>query len=144
MQIRVYTRTMSTDPAPRCYCVSLRRASRKLTALYDEALAPAGVNVAQFSLLRKINRLGPLSLTALAEVADLDRSTVGRNVRVLAETGMMTLEAGEDQREAVVSLTAVGRRAVATGSPLWDNVQADIETRLGKRAAQLFDLLEAL
>lgn len=135
---------MSTDPTPRCYCVSLRRASRKLTALYDDALAPAGVNVAQFSLLRKINRLGPLSLTALAELADLDRSTVGRNVRVLAEMGLMTLQAGEDQREAVVGLTAAGRRAVATGSPLWDSVQADIEARLGRRAAQLFDLLEAL
>lgn len=131
--------------SPRCFCVALRGASRKLTAVYDEALAPAGVNVAQFSLLRKTRRLGPLSLTALAEIAELDRSTVGRNVRVLEEMGLMSIRSGADQRQAVVDLTPAGHAAVETGNPLWDGAQASVEQRLGSvRAQQLFDLLEAL
>lgn len=134
-----------TTSAPRCFCLSLRTAGRKLTAIYDDALAPAGVNVAQFSLLRKTRHLGPLSVTALAEVADLDRSTVGRNVRVLEEMGLMTISAGTDQRQAVVELTPAGHQTVDTGNPLWDQAQATIETRLGTdRAGQLFELLEAL
>ena len=34
----------------------LRAASRKATALYDDAVAPVDLNIAQFSLLRKIER----------------------------------------------------------------------------------------
>lgn len=136
---------MTKAAAPRCFCVALRGASRKLTALYDDALAPAGVNVAQFSLLRKTRRLGPLSVTALAEVADLDRSTVGRNVRVLEEMGLMSISNGSDQRQAVVDLTPAGHAAVETGNPLWDGAQTSIEQRLGTaRAQQLYDLLDAL
>ena len=67
-----------------CYCAALRKATRRLTAAYDAALAPVGVNLAQFSLLRTVSRHGPLSLTDLARRMELDRSTVGRNVKVVA------------------------------------------------------------
>lgn len=101
--------------------------------------------MAQFSLLRKTRRLGPLSVTALAGVAELDRSTVGRNVRVLEEMGLMSISNGADHRQAVVDLTPAGHAAVETGNPLWDEAQNSIERRLGTaRAQQLFDLLEAL
>jgi DNA-binding MarR family transcriptional regulator len=62
-----------------CYCDVLRAATRKTTAIYDVALAPAGVNLAQFSLLRKIQRAGSVSLSELGRLAALDRSTIGRN-----------------------------------------------------------------
>ena len=42
--------------AGECYCVALRKAARKVTSLYDAALEPTGVNLAQFSLLRTIER----------------------------------------------------------------------------------------
>lgn len=136
---------MNKSPSSRCYCVALRGASRKLTSIYDEALAPAGITVAQFSLLRKVRRLGPLTITALAELAELDRSTVGRNVRLLAGMGLVAIGAGDDHRQAVVDLTAAGQTTVEAGGPLWDGAQQGIERRLGpERAAQLFDLLEAL
>ena len=41
-----------------CYCAAVRTGARKTTALYNTALEPAGVTVAQFSLLRKINAPG--------------------------------------------------------------------------------------
>eukprot|EP01035_Chromulina_nebulosa_P049431 gene49431-67135_t len=66
-----------------CYCILLRKASRRLSALYDEALEPFGINIGQFSQLRNIRRSQPVSLTALGGVMELDRSTVGRNTRVL-------------------------------------------------------------
>ena len=52
-----------------CYCAALRIATRKTTAIYDEALAPAGIGLAQFSLLRKIERGGRLSLSELGRLA---------------------------------------------------------------------------
>ena len=105
--IRVYTRMASI-----CYCASLRAAARKTTALYDAALAPVGINVAQFALLRRIERAQPVSLTEIGRLADLDRSTVGRNVKVLERLGLVRLAAAEDQREAAVTLTPAGAEAL--------------------------------
>lgn len=128
-----------------CYCILLRKASRRVTSLYDEALAPIGVNLAQFSLLRNIQRAEPISLTDLGQRTELDRSTVSRNVKVLEKMELVALINGQDQRESVVKLSDKGRRALADGAPLWDGVQAEIETKLGNEAsAQLTTLLQAL
>ncbi len=131
--------------ASRCYCSLLRDAARKATAMYDDALAPAGVTVAQYRLLRIVERAGPLSLTELARVVDLDRSTVGRNVRLLQRLGMVRLMPGADQREAKVELDEGGTRALAAAKPLWDAAQARIEACLGADVPErLRSLLAAL
>jgi DNA-binding MarR family transcriptional regulator len=119
------------ETSPTCICIAIRKASRKLSARYDEALAPTGMNIAQFSLLRKLRRHGALSLTALGELVELDRSTLGRNLRVLEKMGLVTLGPGKDQRESVATLTAEGRDRLALGDPLWDQAQADIADRIG-------------
>ncbi len=139
-EVRVYTRFM-----PACYCSSLRLAARKVTALYDEALAPIGINVAQFAMLRRIERTAPVSLTELSQVCDLERSTVGRNAKVLERMGLVTIGVGEDQREATVSLTDRGRAALQEGAPLWDGAQVKIEATLGGPSAeQLLSMLQNL
>src|SRR4051794_24743998 len=66
-----------------CLCIAVRKASRRMTTVYDDALAPVGINLAQYSLLKKIRRTAPVSLTDLGAAMDLDRSTIGRNVKVL-------------------------------------------------------------
>jgi len=132
--------------APLCYCAALRAATRRTTAFYDEALAPAGIALAQFSLLRKIERAGrELSLSELGRLASLDRSTVGRNVRVMARMGFIEVSTGVDRREATVRLAEGGRAALAVGAPLWQAAQARVEAKLGERGAhELRALLAAL
>ena len=120
----------------RCYCAALRAAGRKTTALYDEALRPAGIGVAQFSLMQRIKGAGsPVPLSELARLAELDRSTVGRNVRVLERMGLVAETAGEDRRETAVALTEAGRSAVRRARPLWEEAQRRIEAALGEAAA---------
>jgi DNA-binding MarR family transcriptional regulator len=132
-------------PDDTCHCILLRKASRKLSSYYDEALAPLGINIGQFSLLRNIKRLQPVSLTELATKVELDRSTVGRNTKVLERMGLVTIGHGDDQREALLSLTEQGSELLARGAPLWDGVQDDIEARLGaEKTRQLQELLAAL
>lgn len=128
-----------------CHCILLRKASRKVSSYYDEALAPLGVNIGQFSLLRNINRLAPVSLTDLGARVDLDRSTVGRNAKVLERMGLVAIGHGEDQREAMLTITDQGHAILRDGTPLWDSVQDDIEARLGpEKTRQLQALLSAL
>jgi DNA-binding MarR family transcriptional regulator len=119
-----------------CYCIALRSAARRLAAHYDAALAPVGINVAQFSLMRKVARRAPLALTELGRLMELDRSTVGRNVRVLEKMGLVALGRGEDQREATVALTEAGQKVLAEGAPLWDAAQKAFEDKLGADAAR--------
>ncbi|WP_105419706.1 MarR family winged helix-turn-helix transcriptional regulator [Neorhizobium sp. T25_27] len=132
-------------PNDTCHCILLRKASRKVSSYYDEALAPLGVNIGQFSLLRNINRLAPISLTDLAVQVELDRSTVGRNAKVLERMGLVAIGHGEDQREAMLTVAPQGHAILKKGAPLWDSVQDDIEARLGtEKTRQLQELLAAL
>ena len=128
-----------------CICILLRQAARKSSAVYDEALAPLGINIAQFSLLRKISRAGSISLTELAQKAELDRSTMGRNAKVLQRMGLIEPAASDDHRETSVTLTDTGRDIVERGAPLWDKAQDEIEARLGDEGVeQLQALLRAI
>jgi DNA-binding MarR family transcriptional regulator len=133
---------MSNDT---CHCILLRKATRKVSSYYDEALAPLGVNIGQFSLLRNIRRMEPVSLTDLAHKVELDRSTVGRNAKVLERMELIAIGHGEDQREAVLTIAPKGREILEKGAPLWDGVQDEIDARLGhEKAQQLQDLLAEL
>lgn len=115
-----------------CFCTNLRLATRKLSAIYDAALEPLGINIAQYYLLRTINEHQPVSLTELGRLTGLDRSTMGRNVRVLERIGLAETGRGEaDQREAHVSLTRSGRNLLRKATPIWDKCQEDFVSRLG-------------
>ena len=128
-----------------CYCVAVWTAARKTTALYDSLLEPAGVTLAQFSLLRKIRRMGTVSLTRLGLLTELDRSTIGRNVKALEKLRLVRLGPAEDQREAAVRLTPAGQRALLVGAPLWTEAQRRVEAALGVTgAAQLQTLANNL
>ncbi|MEW6121945.1 MAG: MarR family transcriptional regulator [Pseudomonadota bacterium] len=115
-----------------CYCALLRKATRRVSATYDAALAPFGINIAQYALLRTVARKGPLSLTQLGRIADLDRSTIGRNVRVLERLELMRTGRGDDdQREAVITLTDKGRSVLDGARSAWEACQESIEAKLG-------------
>ena len=119
-----------------CYCSTLRAAARKATALYDAALAPAGVNVAQYGLMRRIERRGTVSLTELGRLSELDRSTIGRNARVLMRLGLVRFETADDQREAALSLTGKGVETVRKAQPMWEEAQRRLEAALGAEGAE--------
>lgn len=126
-----------------CYCNVLRAAVRRLTARYDAALEPVGIGVAQFALMRRIAEAGRPSVTELARLSDLDRSTVGRNVRVLERMGLAVTGSGLDQRESVVELTAAGRDKLVQAVPLWNRAQAAVDDALGGAEAAALKALVA-
>lgn len=129
-----------------CYCSLLRTATRRVGSLYDAALAPSGINIAQYSLLRTVERLQPVSLTELAASTELDRSTIGRNIRVLERLSLVKIGRGEeDQREAVVGLTGRGEALLGEAGPIWEACQQEIENRLGPvKVTALREILRAM
>lgn len=128
-----------------CICTHLRRAARGVSRHYDEALSGFGVNVAQFSLLRHLHRLDRPSITSLAEAMGLDRSTLGRNLKVLEADGLVALAGGADQRNRVVLLTEKGSKCLADASPAWEHAQRVLLEQLGEgQRDELVRLLERL
>jgi hypothetical protein len=55
------------EPEP-CNCLALRQATRRVTQLYDEALAPMaprGLGVNQYSILARLKRAGPSTILGI-------------------------------------------------------------------------------
>ena len=128
-----------------CLCMNLRTAAQALSRSYDAVLAPAGISANQFSLLNYIRSLNTPTVKALAEASGLDRSTLGRNLRVLEKQDYISLGVGEDARTRVIALTPAGRKAVRQAAPLWQSIQDDLVGRLGlKKREQLRELLTEL
>lgn len=85
-------------------------------------------------------------MTRLAEVAQLERTTLGRNLRPLEQGGLIASSASDtDARERIISLTSAGIQAIEEAMPLWRKAQAKVEKGLGsERLAMLRDLLDEL
>lgn len=121
-----------------CICSATRDAARKLTALYDRHLAPSGVSIAQYRLITSIDPASGASLTDLARKLDMDRSTIGRNVRVVEKLGLVRQGAGSDARESVVAITEEGKAAIKVARPLWEAAQTEVRARIGAVASTAF------
>lgn len=112
-----------------CMGFHARRASRILTQAYNDALRPVGLVSNQFTLLVAINLMGATEIGSLAQELFLDQTTLTRNLKLLATKGLIKIEAGEDRRVRIVSLTDQGSDALAQALPIWEQVQADLADR---------------
>lgn len=126
----------------KCACTRVRRAARSLTDIYDEAIRPVGLKITQFSVLRTVARIGPVNISNLAAEMALDRSTLGRNLGVLARERLVNLTDGDDLRERTVALTPRANRLLEKAVPLWEQAQRRVDLLLGKDGVvTLFNLL---
>jgi len=139
--------------ASQCLCTNLRRAARGVSRHYDGALDGFGINVAQYSLLCNLQRLDQPSISSLAEAMGLDRSTLGRNLRVLEGEGLVKLEGeglvrlveGDDLRNRLVMLTEDGEARLAAALPAWEAAQQKLIDQLGaEKRETLLALLDEL
>ena len=128
-----------------CLCIDLRTAAQKLTQVYDEAMAPSGISVTQFSLLHLIQTMDNPTLSALADASELERSTLGRNIKVLERMELVITRVGTDARSKTICLSRKGTNAFKRAAPLWYSVQSELNERLGLSGrARLADMLGSL
>jgi DNA-binding MarR family transcriptional regulator len=126
----------------RCACFHLRRATRAVTQLYDEALRPAGIRATQLALLAALRQRSPMNIVELAETLGLDRTTLTRNLGPLERDALLTIEPGADRRTREVSITELGRERLRVAVPLWREAQATLYERLGERFGEVLDTLD--
>lgn len=127
----MHIHTMAAPPPTPCLCTALRRATRSVTRLYDDALRPKGLRITQFALLRQLVRHGERTMRELAAIVVVEETALNRAVRGLESRGWITIRTGADRRERVLAITAAGRALLAEATPLWDGVQARMAAELG-------------
>ena len=110
---------------PECFATAARKASRRLTQFYDEALEPSGLRSTQYAILAELARSEqPPTLAELASALVSDRSAAGHNLRPLARDGYVALEPGaEDRRERRIVLTPRGQAKQREAKELWQAAQ---------------------
>ncbi|MET8954493.1 MarR family winged helix-turn-helix transcriptional regulator [Streptomyces sp. NPDC004393] len=138
--------TTPRDPADACNNLALRKAARYLSATYDKALASVGLRATQFSILQKLSAHGEMTISTLADMIAMDRTTMASNLKPLAREGLVTVEPSTaDRRARIATITPDGVLRMKAALPLWREVQAQFEERFGaEEAAQMRGSLEAV
>jgi DNA-binding MarR family transcriptional regulator len=126
------------DPAFACTCFKLRNLARRVTSLYDEGLAGAGITVTQYGVLTVLvaarRAQQSIGVTELARRLQADRTTLKRGLDLLLDGGLIAIERQRERGDArvkTVAITPAGVRRWRAAAPLWRKAQARLERYLG-------------
>jgi DNA-binding MarR family transcriptional regulator len=130
-------------PKVLCHATSLRKATRRISQLYDAVLAPCGLRCTQRSILIQIARHQAPALTELATILVIDRSALAQNLKPLEREGLIAVSVDpDDKRSRLVKLTQGGLDKLLESQALWEQAQQCFEKSLGpEQACELRELL---
>jgi DNA-binding MarR family transcriptional regulator len=121
-----------------CHATALRKAARRVTQMYEGALAETGLRSTQLAILLELtNRADkPPTMAELAESLVIERSALGHTLRPLERDGLITLQEGEDRRQRYVVLTTKGKAKFKEGANAWRIAQERFEEIFGRTDAR--------
>ncbi|WEK05128.1 MAG: MarR family winged helix-turn-helix transcriptional regulator [Candidatus Devosia phytovorans] len=131
-----------------CTHTAMRQASRQLTQVYDNAIAPAGLTSAQAMLVTRLDELGGApggtgpSLQALAKRLSIQISALTHALRPLVRDGVVEVHPdAKDGRIKRAVLTEQGMKQTRQMYELWQGVNARVDDVLGSgKGAELREL----
>ncbi len=122
-----------------CLCFAAQRAARALARRFDAAFRPVGLTNGQFSLLMSLNRPSPPTLSSVADLLAMDRTTLTAALKPLERRGLVSARPDSaDRRARRLALTARGRSLLAKAAPIWRREHGRLERDLASA-----DLLRA-
>lgn len=113
-----------------CLCGVLMVATRTVTRLYNDELRLVGLEATQHAMLYLLNQIGSMTLGDIGDRLAVDKTTVGRNAKIMIRNGWLALERGQDGRERIASLTPAGIEKLAEARPCWNRAQDRLRTSL--------------
>lgn len=135
----IAARRLPPLPEPNACCATaMRKASRRIAQMYDDALAPSGLKSTQYSILAALVRRAevPPTMQELAKALVMDRSTLGHNLRPLERDGLVELRHdASDGRSRRIALTAAGRARVKAAKAGWQKAQDRFHAVFGQSEA---------
>ena len=117
----------------RCSCTALRKATRRISQLYDAALASSGLKTTQRAILAQIGRSEPTTVGSLAEALVMDAGALAHTLKPLQRDGLVSIQVDpNDRRNRLINLTADGRIKLVETDDAWARAQAGFEAALGQ------------
>jgi DNA-binding MarR family transcriptional regulator len=124
--------TRPNAPALPCICASLRRASRTVTQVYEQALIGAGLSATQFTILQTLSLAGEVTQGELARILAMDSTTLTRTLAVMSRSGWIAKKRGQDRREWRMRVSSAGDARFQQALPHWRKAQTHVRRQLGK------------
>lgn len=118
-------------PTLPCMCANLRRASRAITQLYEDALRPTGLRSTQFSILQALTLAGDITQGQLGHILATDSTTLTRTLAIMSRQGWLKKRRGADRREWRIGIAPKGEAIFKRALPLWESVQGRLRDQLG-------------
>ena len=131
-----------------CTCFKLRSLARRVTQLYDQALAPSGLKVTQYSVIGHARRRDGVAAPTVSELAQAlvtDRTTLTRNLKPLVDAGFLKIGSGADARSKAVCVTPKGEAVYQSARPMWRLAQSRMRELAGaEQLASLHGMIEVM
>jgi DNA-binding MarR family transcriptional regulator len=109
-----------------CIFTTVRKANRVLFRRYQDALSPTGVSIVQLSILRALQRHGPLSLSRLAEDLAMERTSLYRTLEPMRGNGLVKISSADIGRSKIAELTIEGQATIDCVMPFWAKAQKQV------------------
>jgi len=128
-----------------CLILNTVMASRALARRYDKVLKPFDVSVIQFTVLMTVRNSQGVSVNGMAGRIFMDRTTLLRNLDVLARRDLVSASRPEKGNIKNYRLTNAGDALLDELIPRWHQAQAEIRTLLkGNDPEQILHALRVL
>jgi DNA-binding MarR family transcriptional regulator len=112
--------TVRPDLRGDCLCLNLRRAARVVARRFDDAFRPLDLTNGQFSLMMSLRRPKPATMSDVAALLAMDRTTLTANLKPLERRGLVAVTVDEtDKRSRRLSLTPAGHVLLDDALPIW-------------------------
>ncbi len=119
-----------------CTAYRLRVLNRAVSRIYDDALRPYRLRIAQLNTLVVVMQTGGLTPNDLSQRMHMDASTVSRNVERMCKSGWLELADIDDARSHEIRITARGTKLIADVAPAWESAQQQATDLLGAQVGK--------
>ena len=110
-----------------CMCLSIRKASRNITQVYNDKFKGLGINITQFSVLAILAGIRKQTITKVAHQLGSERTTVTRAIAILEKKKFINIVLGADKRERLLAISKKGIEILDLARPHWKSAQLKIE-----------------
>lgn len=128
-----------------CVGLALRKATRRITRAYDEALARHDLTIGQLGILAAVASRAGWSVQELADLFDMNQSAMSRTLQPLIREGLLEDRvASDDRRRRGLTLTEMGGLKLSDAAATWQGVQDRIAETSQLDRDHLLGLLRSL
>jgi DNA-binding MarR family transcriptional regulator len=126
-----------------CVGYRVRRLSRVVSAIYDEAFGPLKLKISQFGILAMLSRRGPSTAVDLCRLVMMDKSTASRNLQRMRRRRWISVVQDSTGSSQKVCLTREGAQVLQKAYPRWQKAQDEATRRLGADGLKALEIVVA-